>query len=168
MDKSYRTALSQILVDCCLTGSLFLCRHRRRDLPAVIAGLTPAYSNGPIEGADAKVKLLKWQVYGRAKFPLLRQRILLAQTNRDHRRRARAKSVVHPSPYCPVDRTDPPATTHQNTERSLSLLPEDQVPVGCMGRSAARAEILADRQFSPLVQRYMRPAELPRVVAWSQ
>ena len=50
----------------------------RRDLPAVVAGLTLPYSNGPIEGANTKVKFLKRQMYGRASFALLRQRILLA------------------------------------------------------------------------------------------
>ncbi|GAA3284042.1 ISL3-like element IS466 family transposase [Dactylosporangium vinaceum] len=50
----------------------------RMDLPAVVAGLTLPYSNGPIEGANTKVKLLKRQMYGRAGFALLRQRILLA------------------------------------------------------------------------------------------
>ena len=33
-------------------------RGLRKDLPAVVAGLSMAYSNGPIEGAN-KVKLLK-------------------------------------------------------------------------------------------------------------
>lgn len=50
----------------------------RMDLPAVVAGLALPYSNGPIEGANTKVKLLKRQMYGRAGFALLRQRILLA------------------------------------------------------------------------------------------
>jgi transposase len=50
----------------------------RRDLPAVVAGLTLPYSNGPTEGTNTKVKFLKRQMYGRAGFPLLRQRILLA------------------------------------------------------------------------------------------
>ena len=35
------------------------------------------YSNGPTEGMNTKIKLLKRQMYGRAGFPLLRQRILL-------------------------------------------------------------------------------------------
>jgi transposase len=42
-----------------------------------VAGLTLPYSNGPMEGANTKVKFLKRQMYGRAGFPLLRQRILL-------------------------------------------------------------------------------------------
>jgi transposase len=50
----------------------------RTDLPAVVAGLTLPHSNGPIEGANTKVKLLKRQMYGRAGVALLRQRILLA------------------------------------------------------------------------------------------
>jgi transposase len=50
----------------------------RMDLPAVVAGLTLPYSNGPMEGTNTKVKFLKRQMYGRAGFPLLRQRILLA------------------------------------------------------------------------------------------
>jgi hypothetical protein len=50
----------------------------RKDLPAVVAGLALPYSNGPMEGTNTKVKLLKRQMYGRAGFPLLRQPILLA------------------------------------------------------------------------------------------
>lgn len=48
------------------------------DQEAAVAGLTLPYSNGPMEGANTKVKYLKRQMYGRASFPLLRQRILLA------------------------------------------------------------------------------------------
>jgi transposase len=50
----------------------------RRDLDAVVAELTLPYSNGLMEGANTKVKLLKRQMYGRASFALPRQRILLA------------------------------------------------------------------------------------------
>jgi transposase len=53
-------------------------RGLRKDQAAVVAGLSMPYSNGPIEGANTKVKLLKRQMYGRAGFPLLRQRILLS------------------------------------------------------------------------------------------
>jgi hypothetical protein len=48
-----------------------------KDRDASIAGLSPPYSNGPIEGANTKVKLIKRQMYGRAGFALLRHRILL-------------------------------------------------------------------------------------------
>lgn len=49
-----------------------------KDIKAVVAGLTLPYSNGPMEGTNTKVKLLKRQMYGRAGFHLLRQRILLS------------------------------------------------------------------------------------------
>jgi transposase len=49
-----------------------------KDLDAVAAGLSLPYSNGPIEGTNTKFKLLKRQMYGRAGFTLLRQRILLS------------------------------------------------------------------------------------------
>jgi transposase len=53
-------------------------RGLRKDLDAVVAGLSLPYSNGPTEGTNAKFKLLKRQMYGRASFALLRQRILLS------------------------------------------------------------------------------------------
>jgi transposase len=53
-------------------------RGLRKDLPAVTAGLSLPYSNGPIEGVNTKVKLLRRQMYGRAGFALLRRRILLS------------------------------------------------------------------------------------------
>jgi hypothetical protein len=46
------------------------------DMPAVTAGLTLPYGNGPTEGANTRVKLLERQMHGRAGFALLRQRIL--------------------------------------------------------------------------------------------
>jgi transposase len=50
----------------------------RTDLAAVTAGLTLPYSSGPVEGQVTRIKLLKRQMYGRAKFDLLRKRVLLA------------------------------------------------------------------------------------------
>jgi transposase len=47
----------------------------REDLTAVTTGLTLDWSNGPVEGQITRLKLLKRQGYGRAGFPLLRQRI---------------------------------------------------------------------------------------------
>jgi transposase len=48
------------------------------DHDAVVAGLTLPYSNGPTEGVNTKIKMIKRQMYGRASFDLLRRRILLA------------------------------------------------------------------------------------------
>jgi transposase len=53
-------------------------RGLREDLTAVTAGLTLPWSNGPVEGQITRLKLLKRQGYGRAGFPLLRQRVMPA------------------------------------------------------------------------------------------
>jgi transposase len=48
----------------------------RQDYAAVAAALREPYSNGPTEGNVTRLKLLKRQMYGRAKPDLLRQRVL--------------------------------------------------------------------------------------------
>ena len=48
----------------------------KKDLPAVRAGLTEKWSNGPVEGFIHKLKLIKRSMYGRASFGLLRRRVL--------------------------------------------------------------------------------------------
>jgi transposase len=50
----------------------------QRDKEEVLAGLTLVYSNGQVEGQVNKLKLIKRMGYGRASFPLLRQRVLHA------------------------------------------------------------------------------------------
>lgn len=55
-----------------------LVRSIERDKAAVLAGLTLPHSNGVVEGKVNKLKLLKRTMYGRAGFPLLRQRVLHA------------------------------------------------------------------------------------------
>jgi transposase len=49
----------------------------RRDLDAVINGLSLEHNSGAVEGAVTRIKALKRQYYGRANFDLLRLRILL-------------------------------------------------------------------------------------------
>jgi transposase len=49
-----------------------------RDKAAVVAGLTLPHSNGVVEGKVNKLKLIKRMGFGRAGFPLLRQRVLHA------------------------------------------------------------------------------------------
>src|SRR5216683_42758 len=49
-----------------------------RDKAAVVAGLTLPQNNGLVEGKVNKLKLIKRMGYGRAGFPLLRQRVLHA------------------------------------------------------------------------------------------
>jgi len=53
-------------------------RGIERDEAAVLAGLTLPYSNGIVEGKVNKLKLIKRMGFGRAGFPLLRQRVLHA------------------------------------------------------------------------------------------
>jgi transposase len=48
------------------------------DKAAVKAGLTWPINNGMVEGHVTKLKLIKRQGYGKAGFPLLRQRVLHA------------------------------------------------------------------------------------------
>ena len=46
------------------------------DQDAVLAGLTLPWSNGPLEGHVNRLKLIKRRMYGRAKFDLLKLRVL--------------------------------------------------------------------------------------------
>ena len=48
------------------------------DLAAVKAALSLPWSNGQVEGQVNRLKLIKRQMFGRAKFDLLRQRVLHA------------------------------------------------------------------------------------------
>ena len=50
----------------------------KRDKAAVLAGLTLPHNNGVVEGKVNKLKLIKRMMFGRAGFPLLRQRVLHA------------------------------------------------------------------------------------------
>ncbi|HLW68628.1 MAG TPA: ISL3 family transposase [Gemmataceae bacterium] len=53
-------------------------RSLRHDEVAVAAGLNEKWSNGPVEGANNRLKAIKRQMYGRAGFHLLRARVLNA------------------------------------------------------------------------------------------
>jgi transposase len=53
-------------------------RNLRRDWDAVHAGLTKRWSSGSVEDHVNRLKVIKRQMYGRAKFDLLRKRVLLA------------------------------------------------------------------------------------------
>jgi transposase len=53
-----------------------LARSLNRDKDAVLAALSLPWSNGQVEGQVNRLKLIKRQMYGRAKFDLLRLRVL--------------------------------------------------------------------------------------------
>ena len=48
----------------------------QQDALAIRAALTLRWSNGPVEGTITRLKLLKRQMYGRAKLDLLRHRLM--------------------------------------------------------------------------------------------
>jgi transposase len=50
----------------------------RQDQAAVRASIAEPWSNGPVEGQVNRLKLIKRSMYGRAKFDLLRSRVLHA------------------------------------------------------------------------------------------
>ena len=52
-------------------------RGLQADYAAVRNGLTTEFSSGAVEGNVTRIKALKRQMYGRAKFDLLRKRVLL-------------------------------------------------------------------------------------------
>jgi transposase len=51
-------------------------RRLQRDEHAFLAALQPPWSDGPVEGHVHRLKLIKRSMYGRAKFDLLRLRVL--------------------------------------------------------------------------------------------
>jgi transposase len=50
----------------------------RQDYAAVAAAMEQVWSNGPVEGQITRLKLIKRQMYGRAKLDLLKARLLHA------------------------------------------------------------------------------------------
>lgn len=58
------------------TGLCGFAAGLRQDLDAVRAAITQPWSNGPVEGQVNRLKLIKRQMYGRAGFDLLQQRVL--------------------------------------------------------------------------------------------
>ncbi len=77
-DKTNRLALAAWLASA--KGTLLdgFVRGIERDRDAVMAGLVEPWSTGPVEGQINRLKLLKRTMYGRAKYDLLRRRVLAA------------------------------------------------------------------------------------------
>ena len=65
-----------------LTGSIkpfqSFAKGLLNDYAAVKAALTSTVSNGPVEGLNNKLKMLKRHMYGRASLELLAKRFILA------------------------------------------------------------------------------------------
>jgi transposase len=60
------------------TGLARFAAHLQRDERAILAAMQLPWSNGHVEGQVHRLKLIKRQMYGRAKFDLLRLRVLYA------------------------------------------------------------------------------------------
>ena len=71
--------LAEWMTDVDAPGSLALrsfVTGLRRDLDAVTVGLTLVHNSGPVEGLVNRIKMLTWQMYGRANLNLLRKRVV--------------------------------------------------------------------------------------------
>jgi transposase len=73
-----RDRLEGWLTTAATSGLAPFARGVRQDLPAVRAALELPWSTSPVEGQINRLKTIKRQMYGRAGFELLRQRVLLA------------------------------------------------------------------------------------------
>lgn len=75
----------------------------QQDKDAVLAGLTLPWSNGPLEGNVNRLKLIKRSMYGRAKFDLLKRRVLYrSKRNQDRKNKYKQNQGQ------PVDRLKKP------------------------------------------------------------
>jgi transposase len=77
-DKANGSALEAWLASAKGTLLDAFVRGVERDHGAVLAALTEPWSTGPVEGQINRLKLLKRTMYGRAKYDLLRRRVLAA------------------------------------------------------------------------------------------
>jgi len=66
------------LLESGITALIRLAKSLKQDFAAVKAALTLPWSQGQVEGQVNRIKLIKRQMYGRAKFDLLRKRVLQA------------------------------------------------------------------------------------------
>jgi transposase len=67
----------------------------QQDKDAVLAGLTLPWSNGPVEGQVHRLKLIKRSMYGRAKFDLLKLRVLHHSKKSLDRKKKQAQQGDH-------------------------------------------------------------------------
>ncbi|MFJ4577351.1 transposase [Streptomyces sp. NPDC088846] len=59
-----------------------------KDWDAIVQGLTTCWNSGPAEGRVNHIRMIKRQMFGRAKLPLLRKRVLLTAAQGSHRHQA--------------------------------------------------------------------------------
>ncbi len=80
----------------------------QQDKAAVLAGLTLPWSQGPVEGHVNRLKLIKRSMYGRAKLPLLKQRVLHdPKDGKDRKRKKSQRPVKKSSALAPPSSRSP-------------------------------------------------------------
>lgn len=72
--------------NCNLPTFVNFAKGLRQEQSAFVASLREAWSNGPVEGQITRLKLLKRQMYGRAKLDLLRIRFLKQTSSAGHQK----------------------------------------------------------------------------------
>jgi transposase len=70
-------------------------KHLCQDEAAVMAALQRPWSNGPVEGYVHRLKLIKRSMYGRAKFDLLRLRLVNTGWNHHSFQQMRTARVLY-------------------------------------------------------------------------
>jgi transposase len=75
-----------------------LAKSFQRDYAAIKAGVTLPWSTSPVEGHINRLKMLKRQMFGRARLDLLSRRFLLAPRERQARREKQAQSGGRSAP----------------------------------------------------------------------
>lgn len=92
----------------------------RQDYAAVLAGLTLTWSNGQTEGQITRLKLIKRSMYGRAKFDLLRLRVLHRSENGQKNATTRETRRQQQGDPAAIPGTGENTLTFQHTTRVIS------------------------------------------------
>jgi transposase len=90
----------------------------QQDKDAVLAGLTLPWSNGPVEGQVNRLKLIKRSMYGRAKFDLLKLRVL--HHDKKSLERKNKKKQAQQEEYLKTPRVRKKNTTFEYTTIDIS------------------------------------------------
>ena len=90
----------------------------QQDKDAVFAGLTLPWSTGPVEGQVNRLKLIKRSMYGRAKFDLLKLRVL--HHDKKSLERKNKKKQAQQEDHLKAPRVRQKNTTYQYTTIDIS------------------------------------------------
>jgi hypothetical protein len=90
----------------------------QQDKDAVLAGLTLAWSNGPVEGQVNRLKLIKRSMYGQADLDLLKRRVL--HHDKKSLERKNNKQQAQQAEPLKIPRMRKKSTTFQHTTIAIS------------------------------------------------